>query len=143
MYQEHNNLQSTKVTNISSPSPLSPDNDPVVRKNLFMCAVVNATDKIYSDLIGKFPVQFTLGNKYILVVYNYDFNAILAEPLRDKSSAEISWAHQVIYTYLTNRGLKPSLEVLDNKCSTELIWVMQKNTIEFQLVPLICTEPTL
>ena len=135
MDQERKSLQSTKVTKASSWSPLCPDNKPVVHINLFICAVVNATDKIYSDLTSKLPVQSTLGNKYILVVYNYDANAILAEPLRDRSAAEISRAHQVIYTYLTDRGLKPNFKVLNNKCSTELVRVMRKNTNEFQLVP--------
>ena len=125
-------MQSTKVPNtVSSPSSLSSDSEPVVRTNLFICTVVNATDKIYSDLTSKFPVQSTLGNKYILVVYNYDANAILAEPLRDRSAAEIARAHQVLYTYLTDRGLKPNFEVIDNEYSTELIQVMRKNDIAF------------
>ena len=75
----------------------------MVHTNLFICAVVNATEKIYSDLTDKFLIQSTLGKKYILVVYNYDANTILAEPLRDKSAAEIAQAHQVLYTYLTER----------------------------------------
>ena len=97
--------------------------------------VGDGTDKIYSDLTGKFPIQSALGNKYILIVYHYDANAILAEPLKDITAKSIASAHQQIYEYLTIRGLKPKFEILDNECSRDLVKLMTKNNIVFQLVP--------
>ena len=100
---------------------------PPTRTNLFICAIVEATDKIYSDLTGKFPVQSALGNKYILIVYHYNANAILADPLKDRTAKSIVSAHQRIYEYLTIRGLKPKFEILDNKCSHDLVKLMTSN----------------
>ena len=35
----------------------------------------------YTDLTGRFPYRSSRGNEYILVLYHYDGNAILLEPL--------------------------------------------------------------
>ena len=34
--------------------------------------------------IGKFPAMYSKGNKYVCVVYAYDANAILAEPIKNR-----------------------------------------------------------
>jgi hypothetical protein len=137
--QERKNLQSTKTN-----PPVLPSSKPATWTNIHICAIVPATapcsiypptDKIYTDLTGKFPVQSTLGNKYILISYCVDANSILAEPIKDRTAGEIARAHQAVYTYLTTRGLKSQFEILDNECSADLIQVMQKNNIQFQLVP--------
>ena len=41
-------------------------------------ATVDETKKIYTDQTGKFPITYSWGNKYILIMYVYDANAILA-----------------------------------------------------------------
>ena len=43
------------------------------------------TGKIHSDQTGRFPIQSSSGNKYIMVIYAYDPNDILVEPLPDIS----------------------------------------------------------
>ena len=118
-----------------SPLNRQPDPDPHKRTDIFISAVTPATDKIYTDLTGKFPVQSSLGNKYILIVYHYDANAIIAEPLKDRTAGEIAKAHERVYNYLPIRGLKPKFEILDNERSTELIRMMNKHNIQYQLVP--------
>ncbi len=47
-----------------------------------------ATGKAYHDLSGRFPHKSSRGNEYLLVHYDYDSNAILAEPLKNRQSAE-------------------------------------------------------
>ena len=44
-------------------------------------------------------------------------------------------AHEQVYDYLTLRGLKPKFEILDNECFAELVRLMEKQEISFQLVP--------
>jgi hypothetical protein len=46
--------------------------------------------KIYTDQTGHFPVISSKGNKYIMVLYEYDGNAILAEPIIKQNSARIT-----------------------------------------------------
>jgi hypothetical protein len=57
---------------------------------------------------------------YVLVVYDYDSNAILAEPMRNRTDAEMLRAYSVILNRLIARGLKPKLQQLDNEASTAL-----------------------
>ena len=68
-------------------------------------------------------------------MYHYNANSILTEPLKDRTEKSIASAHQRICNYLTIRGLKPKLEILDNECSRDLVQLMTKNEIKFQLVP--------
>jgi hypothetical protein len=39
-------------------------------------------EKIYTDQTGRFPVISSKGNTYIMVLYEYDGNVILAEPIK-------------------------------------------------------------
>ena len=50
--------------------------------------------KIHSDQTGLFPIQSSSGNKYMMVIYAYDPNAILVEPLPDRPKESIVQAYQ-------------------------------------------------
>jgi hypothetical protein len=91
--------------------------------NLVFAAVLDyetAQHLIHSDLTGRFPVQSSRGMNYVLVVYDYDSNAILAEPMRNRTDAEMLRAYGVILNRLIACGLKPKLQRLDNEASTAL-----------------------
>ena len=47
-----------------------------------MAVVVEFTGKINSDLTVKFPFKYFRGNRYIMVVYDYDINAIIIEAIK-------------------------------------------------------------
>eukprot|EP00957_Ditylum_brightwellii_P167119 12722110-Ditylum_brightwellii.AAC.1 len=47
---------------------------------------------LYMDLTGKFPVTSQTGNKYVLVAYDYDSNAILAVPVPNRSDSSLTKA---------------------------------------------------
>ena len=68
-------------------------------------------------------------------VYAYDPNAILVEPLPDISKESIVQAYQKIIQHLTRRGFKPRLKRLDNESSKLLQDDMDKNQIQWKLVP--------
>lgn len=44
--------------------------------------VLHFSGQTYSDLTGRFPVQSSSGNNYLLVFFHVDSNAILVEPLK-------------------------------------------------------------
>jgi hypothetical protein len=98
-------------------------------------AAITETGKIYTDQTGRFPVTSSRGNKYILVLYNYDTNAILTEPLKNRTGNEILRAYQKLHTYLTNRGFKPRTHWLDNEASDALKQFNNQEQVSFQLVP--------
>jgi len=54
------------------------------------------------------------------VAYNYDSNAILAEPMTSHTGPALLAAYKSIHQTLTLRGLRPKLQRLDNEASTAL-----------------------
>ena len=89
------------------------------------------TRKIQSDQTGRFPIQSSSVNKYMMVIYTYEPNAILVEPLPDRSKESIVQAHQTIVQHLTKRGFKPILQRLDNEASKLLQDDMDKRQIQW------------
>jgi hypothetical protein len=47
-------------------------------KTQFVYAATIYTVQIYTDQMGRFPVVSSKGNKYIMILYDYDSNAILS-----------------------------------------------------------------
>ena len=93
------------------------------------------TGNSFSDLTGRFPIQSNRGANYIFVLYDYDSNAILVRPLRNRSAQEILRVFTSVHAYLVARGLRPRLHTLDNKASTSLKDFLTTEHIEYQLVP--------
>ena len=91
------------------------------------------TNKAYMDLTGRFPHISSSGNEYVLVVYDYDSNAILAEAIPNRQAAVITEAWLKIHNALKKRGVAPNLYLLDNEISADLKWAMTKNEIDWQL----------
>jgi hypothetical protein len=109
--------------------------EPPVRTHLVYAKVIAITGQIYSDQTGRFPITSSKGNKYIMIVYDYNSTAILAEPIKNRSEQEILRAYSKMHQYLTDRRLKPQLQKLDNECSAALKQFMRMAHVDFQLVP--------
>ena len=41
----------------------------------------DTSKKIYTYLPGRFPILSNIGNRYLFILYDYDINAILSEPI--------------------------------------------------------------
>ena len=70
-----------------------------------------------------------------MVAYHYDSNTIHAEPLKTRSGLYLKTAYHKIHILLTNRGLKPSLNTLENECHNVLKKFMREVNEKFQLFP--------
>jgi len=116
-----------------SPKPESPNNKTL---ECFATIVDNSSSgKAYHDLTGQFPHTSTRGNKYLLVHYDYDSNAILAEPLKNRTSGEIKRAWLVLVEKLTRNGNAPKTYIMDNEASHDLKQACKKYELNYQLVP--------
>ena len=96
---------------------------------------VETTNKAYTDLTGRFPYRSSRGNQYILVGYNYDGNAILAEPIKNRKAPLSTAPWEKINTKFTKCGMQPATYVLDNEASYHLKDAMTSKKITYQLVP--------
>ena len=134
--QERQNLRSTKSTEPAAESIEEAIMDAFPEKNsakTFHCysAIIQAPTKSekgisYSDQTGRFPYASNRGTKYICVVYNYDANAFLLAPLKNKESTSLVEAWRSCHKRLTNNGHKVQLHILDNEISAEFMEALTK-----------------
>lgn len=148
--QERKNLQSTKptisinpivkleATTIESENDTFPSSDsPNLKSHNCFTTLVSfeQTAKAYSDQTGKFPFTSSRGNKYLLIVYDYDSNAILQTTLKNRTAGELTNAWTTLHKKLSKGGSTPSIYILDNEFSNELKSSMDTYNVQFQLVP--------
>ena len=84
MDQARKNSRSTKPIMPTEDTAQDPDNVPT--HNVF--ATIAETGKIYTDQTGRFPVRSSTGNQYIMILYDYDSNAIMSEALKTRNGPE-------------------------------------------------------
>jgi ubiquitin len=70
-----------------------------------------------------------------MILYDYDRNAILAQPIKDRTAPELLRAFQVMEQELVARGLTPKNMKLENEASKLQKTYLHKQNITFQLVP--------
>jgi hypothetical protein len=81
MHQIHQNIRYTKPT-VEQPAP---ETEMVQEdKCNYIYATVMDTNQIYTDLTGIFPTTSLSGNKYILILYDYDSNIVISAPMKNR-----------------------------------------------------------
>jgi hypothetical protein len=70
-----------------------------------------------------------------MILYDYAINAILAQPIKHRTSPELLKAFQLMEQELMARGLKPKFMKLDNEGSKSLKEYLHQQDISFQLLP--------
>ena len=135
MDQLRQNTRSTK-NNTEQPEPKNPDGTNKTHE-VFTTVVDlhDETNKMFSDLTGKFPQFSSRGYQYIVVLYHYDSNAILIEPVKDRKGPVIFQAHKKLFDRLRKSGCPPKLHKMDNEAPKDLKRYMDDTNIDYQLVP--------
>jgi hypothetical protein len=131
--QQRQNARTKKVKD-TKVIVTEPDLDHGIKTHFVYAATIDA-GQIYTDQTGRFPVVSSKGNKYIMILYDYDGNAILSQYIKDRTAPELLKAFQVMEQELVARGLKPKLMKLDNEASKLLKTYLHQQNITFQLVP--------
>jgi hypothetical protein len=99
--QQRQNSRSTKVKD-TKVIVTEPDLDHGIKTQLVYAATIDA-GQIYTDQTGRFPVASSKGNNYIMILYDYDSNAILEQPIKDRTAPELLKASQVMEQELVAR----------------------------------------
>jgi hypothetical protein len=131
--QQRQNARTTKIKD-SQLLDSEADQDHGIKTQYVYAATIDA-GQIYTDQTGRFPVVSSKGIKYIMILYDYDSNAILAKSIKDRTAPELLKAFQFMEQELVARGLKRKLMKLDNEASKLLKDYLYKQDITFQLVP--------
>jgi hypothetical protein len=132
MNQIHQNIRSIQPVVVE---PI-PESDMVQEdKCNYMYAAIMDINQIYTDLTGRFPTTSLSGNRYILILYDYESNSVLSAPMKNRGDKEMVRAFDLLSQSPIIRGLKPSLQLLDNKASLALRNYLTKQGIDYQLAP--------
>ena len=115
----------------------------VYNKNLSLWVILSRSNtsvsgNFFTDQIGRFPNKSSRGNQYIMVAYDHDSNAILAEPIKRRVAEELLRAIKAIHRYLSNKGLHPSLQILDNECPAVVKQLFRQEQVKFNLYRRTC-----
>ena len=70
-----------------------------------------------------------------MVGYHFDSNVILGEPIKNRQAQTITSSWDKLTSKFSIAGMQPNTYVLDNEVSSLLITAMNKEKINFQLVP--------
>ena len=79
------------------------------RENLVCMRPVDVSGQIFSDQTGRFPRVSSRGNMSVMVLYYYDSNVILIEPLKNNTTSELVRAQTRLTQYLLYRGLEATV----------------------------------
>jgi hypothetical protein len=95
--------QNTISNKVKDPKVITkePDLDQGI-KTQYIYAVTIDAGQIYTDQTGQFPVVSSKGKKYIMI-FDYDNNAIMAQPIKDRTAPELLRAFQVMEQKLVAR----------------------------------------
>ena len=120
MQQQRQNIRSTQSTTnaINSIVTQTEQETPMVQENTTNYVYIKPipiTGNIHTDQTGGFPIQSSAGNKYIMILYHYDCNAILTAPMKSRNGDELVKAYTQLHQYLEERGHQPQLQRLDNE----------------------------
>jgi hypothetical protein len=85
--QQRQNARTTKIK-YTKVIVTEPDLDHGI-KNQFVYAATIDAGQIYTDQTGRFPVVSSKGNKYIMILYDYDSNDILEQPIKYRTAPEL------------------------------------------------------
>ena len=65
------------------------------------------TGTISTDQTGGFPITSRRGNKYVMVLYDFDTNAILATAIKNRKTEQLVQGYNELYDILIQAGIQP------------------------------------
>ena len=75
------------------------------------------------------------GNQYILVMYDYEYNAIVVEPIKRRQGMQLAQAFQKCCEKLKLKSRFKKLFILDNECPKEMHATINVYGGQYQFVP--------
>ncbi len=135
--KEYDTLDSDDAFQFNRPedTPLRP----IKKEKLIFVKILDmedeVTQKIWTDQPGRFPKKSIKGSQYMMVLTESDSDAILVEPMKNRTSGEMIRAYQTLINRLRSAGIAPKHRILDNECSNDFKETIKANNMIHQLVP--------
>jgi hypothetical protein len=101
--------------------------------------VYNKRETIFTDQTGKFPTRSQAGHQYIMIMVEINSSAILVEPFKNHTDAELTQAYTNLMLCLHHAGIQPCIHILDNEISQAMKdLILDKYHLTYELAPLGC-----
>jgi hypothetical protein len=91
--------------------------------------------QISTDLTVIFPTTSLSGNKYILILYDYDSNSVLSAPMKNRGDKETVCVFDLLIQSLIIHRLQPSLHRLENEAYLAISHYHIKQGIDYRVAP--------
>ncbi len=91
------------------------DNETIANLFCFGAFADKHSGVVYNNLTGAFPFMSLDGCVCFFVLYHYKLNAILVTPISGMDDVSIFDAYKKQYNVITAKGLKPKINIMDNK----------------------------
>ena len=78
-------------------------------------AAIEASGQVFSEQPGRFILLSSNGNKYMLVLYDYDSNAILVDPMKSRRTADILNSYKPFHARLCTNCAPEHLLIVHQK----------------------------
>ena len=114
MTQVQQGVRSTKP-----PPPPRPPATPVQPHDLNITVVELST--LYTDDLGRFPIQSFNSNNYIMLAHHVGSNSILVEPFKSRADSHRIPTYNKIMERLRAQGITVDLQIFDNEASAAYI----------------------
>ena len=93
------------------------------------------TGRVFTDQTGTFPVVSSQGTKAVMILYDYDSNAILTEGITSRGKTELQRAYAALFSRLQQAGLKPQIHRMDNEISEVVKQFLRQQQVQLELTP--------
>ena len=143
--QERLNLQSTKTDLTNADDDYHPTQGNGVKTYEYASIILpfHARTTSYVDLAERFHNRSSRGNEYIYVLYDYDSNTILAQPVKNRHAKTLTTAWETLHNKQTNHLHQTKHYIMENEVSQELKLALKEYNKTYDLPDQIRTEGTL
>ena len=101
--------------------------------------VYDVRNTVFSDQTGQFPTRSKRGNKYIMFMVEIDSNAIMVDPIKNRTDAELTRAYRAMMLHLKQVGIISQKHILENEVSNAMKTVVRDEyKMKLELVPPGC-----
>ena len=92
-------------------------------------------EKSYMDLCGRFPYTSSRGAKYLLIIYDHNFNLIEGVTLKTCNAKEITEKWKQFCDKITKNNVTTKYWIIDNEASKHLKNTLTDQQQTYQLTP--------
>ena len=117
-----------------TPANLITDDDSIANVFAYGAFADKHSGVVYHDLTGSFPFMSLDGSVCFFILYHYESNSILAEPIKGLDDKTIFAAYKKFHLLLTEKGYLVKLNVMDNQATRYIKQFLTANECKLQLV---------